>query len=675
MKVLYADDDESSRLILEAALTARGHDVVLASDGIEALEKARDWLPDLIISDILMPTLDGYGLRRALHQDPALRNIPFVFYTGTFLDGEDARLAMDLGASRFLLKPMPPDELLEALSEVMAEGPPPVPRAPGMDEDELARRTSERLSDKLYKKYLEAADKQRRLEAREATLQGLVAAIPDVLFSLDPETLAPTYVSPVVEAILHYSPEDLVNDPDLWRSMVHPEDLEPILETFRRAIADGGPAWMEGRLRPRDEPDYRWFDVRIAISLDREVRPVAITGVLREVTELKAADSRKRQVERIQALGQLTGGVAHDFNNLLSVMLGNLQLAERYLARDESPLQNQVVSRLRLAIDAVRRGTELTRRLLAFASRQPLDPEVTDLNELVNGIWELLKRTLRESIGLRFVAGQDLWPVSIDPGQAENALINLAVNASDAMADEGSLVIETANVHLDDSYTRSHEDMEPGEYVAVTVSDSGTGMTEEEQARAFEPFFTTKDTGKGTGLGLSQVYGFVRQSGGGVSIYSEMGLGTTLKLYFPRFSGETGSRPPAPAEAAVTGGGERILVVEDDQSLRDTVACYLRDLGYEVLEAADGASALRVLARSAVDMLFTDVIMPGGMTGLDLGREARALKPGLRILYTSGYSFDALSRSAGLQPDGHQIMNKPYNMGDLARRVRETLDG
>lgn len=649
--------------------------MAVVRDGVEALGKAGDWLPDLIISDILMPNMDGFGLRRALNRDPRLRDIPFVFYTGTFVDGEDARLAMDLGASRFLLKPMPPDELLEALDEVLAEGPAPahVPGG-GLDEDDLDRRTGARLSDKLYKKYLEVAESQRRLEAQEATLQGLVAAIPDVLFSLDPATFAITYVSPVVEPILHYGPDELVNDPALWQSLVHPEDLEGILATFRQAIDHGGPAWVEGRLRPRGEADYRWFDVRIALSVDREARPMAVTGVLREVTELKAVEDRKRQVERIQALGQLTGGVAHDFNNLLSVMLGNLQLAERYLERDKSPLQEQVLSRLRVAIDAVRRGSELTRRLLAVASRQHLEPEVTDFNALVTGTWELLKRTLSESIDLRLEPAEDLWPVSIDPGQAENALINLAVNASDAMADGGSLVIETANVHLDDNYTRSYEGMEPGDYVAVTVSDDGKGMTETEQARAFEPFFTTKDTGKGTGLGLSQVYGFVKQSGGGVNIYSEVGLGTTLKLYFPRFRGETEARETAPAEGAVSGGGETILVVEDDDNLRDTVACYLRDLGYEILEAVDGASALRVLARSPVNLVFTDVIMPGGMTGFDVGREARALKPGMRVLYTSGYSFDALSHSAGLHPDGDEILNKRYMMADLARRVRELLD-
>lgn len=674
MKILYADDDENSRLIVEATLSARGHDVAVVSDGMEAVEKAGDWLPDLIISDILMPRLDGFGLRRALDRDPQLRDVPIVFYTGTFVDEEDVRLAMDLGASRFLLKPMAPDELLEAVDEVMAEGRAPVRPPPGVDEDELARRTDERLSSKLYNKYLEVAEKQRRLEAQEATLRGLVAAIPDVLFSLEPATFAITYVSPVVESILHYRPQDLMNDPLLWRTMVHPEDLERVLATMKQAIAGRGPVWVEGRLRPRGEADYRCFDVRLAVSVDGEARPVAITGVLREVTELKAVEDRKRQVERIQALGQLTGGVAHDFNNLLSVMMGNLQLAERYLERDESPGREQVVPRLRVAIEAVRRGSELTRRLLAFASRQPLEPEVTDLNELVTGTWELLKRTLSESIEVRFVAGEGLWPVSIDAGQAENALINLAVNASDAMDGHGSIYIETACVHLDDSHTRHHEGMEPGDYVAVTVSDDGKGMTAAEQARAFEPFFTTKKTGKGTGLGLSQVYGFVKQSGGGVDLYSKVGLGTTLKLYFPRFMGETDTRASAPAEDVLRGGHETILVVEDDGKLRDTVACYLRDLGYEILEAADGTSALEVLARSRVDLVFTDVIMPGGMTGLDLAQEARARKPGLRILFTSGYSFDALSRSAGLRPDGDKIMNKPYNMGDLARRVREALE-
>ncbi|HUC73113.1 MAG TPA: ATP-binding protein [Stellaceae bacterium] len=392
--------------------------------------------------------------------------------------------------------------------------------------------------------------------------------------------------------------------------------------------------------------------------------------VMEEVERRQQAEDALRQAQKLEAVGQLTGGVAHDFNNLLTVIMGNLDQLDRILPDDQ---------RYKRAIAAALRGASraalLTHSLLAFSRRQPLAPEVVSVNKLVAGMSDLLRRTIGEAVQIETVLAGGLWPAFIDSNQLENALINLAVNARDAMPEGGKLTIETANSHLDEAYAAMHSEIEPGQYIGIFVSDTGVGMPNEIVSQVFEPFFTTKDIGQGTGLGLSQVYGFVKQSNGHVKIYSEVGHGTTVKLYLPRHRGpEAISDESIGARELPRGGAETVLVVEDDADIREYTSEMVRDLGYRVLTAEDGASALRLLdAHREVRLLFTDVGLPGGMNGRQLVEQALRRRPGLKVLYTTGYARNAIVHQGRLDP-GVEVVFKPFTYSDLASRIRRVLD-
>ncbi|MBB5712297.1 PAS domain-containing hybrid sensor histidine kinase/response regulator [Sphingomonas xinjiangensis] len=408
------------------------------------------------------------------------------------------------------------------------------------------------------------------------------------------------------------------------------------------------------------------------LNADLEMRVAAA------VEERMKAEEALRQAQKMEAIGQLTGGVAHDFNNLLTVILGGLDTIRRQVSTlPGSPTTERIERSIRMASHGAERAATLTARLLAFARRQPLEPKPIDAGRLVTNLADLLQRTLGETIALETVTGGGLWRAQADPGELENALVNLAVNARDAMPGGGRLTIETGNAHLDESYVAQvAEPVAAGQYVLIAVSDTGTGMCAATLAQVFEPFFTTKDVGKGTGLGLSQVYGFVRQSGGHIRIYSEVGEGTSVKIYLPRLLNE-GLVPESEtaAAAAVTHGGtETILVVEDHDDLRSFSTGILRELGYRVLEAANGRRALEALqAAHDVDLLFTDVVLPEGMDGRRLADEALRRRPGIKVLFTTGYTRNAIVHNGRLDP-GVNLIGKPFSFENLAAKVREVLD-
>ena len=396
------------------------------------------------------------------------------------------------------------------------------------------------------------------------------------------------------------------------------------------------------------------------------------TGVLKintDITERVDLEQRLAQSQKLEAIGQLTGGIAHDFNNLLTVIIGNSELLAEELAGQ--PRMAALATMIRTAGE---RGAELTNRLLAFARRQALEPANVHLHELIDGMRGLLQRSLSESVDLHVVHGQALPLVSIDPGQFEAALLNLCINARDAMAQGGRLTIETSSVTLDQAYADQHPDAVAGPYVLVAVSDTGTGMPADIVARAFDPFFTTKAKGEGTGLGLSMVYGFTKQSGGHAAIYSEPGVGTVVKLYLPRIEATPDAIGPAAMPQIDAGGSEMVLLVEDDDLVRDHAARLLADLGYRVLIASDGPAALALLRENPVDLLFTDVIMPGGMNGPRLAEAAHAMRPDLPVLYASGYTENAIVHHNRVDP-GINLLHKPYRRQALAQKIRATLDG
>ncbi|HWH22272.1 MAG TPA: ATP-binding protein [Allosphingosinicella sp.] len=410
----------------------------------------------------------------------------------------------------------------------------------------------------------------------------------------------------------------------------------------------------------------------------RELNQSLEARVAEAVEERMKAEEALRQAQKMEAIGQLTGGVAHDFNNLLTVILGGLDTIKRQLgALPVSPVTERIERSARMAFQGAERAATLTARLLAFARRQPLDPKPIDAGRLVTNLADLLQRTLGETIALETVTGAGLWRIQADPGELENTLVNLAVNARDAMPSGGRLTIETSNAFLDSDYVgQVPEPIEPGQYVLIAVSDTGSGMSPETLAQVFEPFFTTKEVGKGTGLGLSQVYGFVRQSGGHIRIYSELGQGSTVKIYLPRLmSGADAAEVSTPAAQAPTHGGvERILVVEDHEDLRAFSTGILRELGYDTLEAANARSALEILQSTHdIDLLFTDVVLPEGMDGRKLADEARRRRPGIKVLFTTGYTRNAIVHNGRLDP-GVDLIGKPFSFDGLAAKVREILD-
>jgi len=409
-------------------------------------------------------------------------------------------------------------------------------------------------------------------------------------------------------------------------------------------------------------------------ELDIYKAPVSTGGFLVMVSDITArvrAENMVRQSQKMESIGHLTGGVAHDFNNLLQIISANLDLAA---ASGEARSNGVLGQRLQNAIGAVSRGSRLTGQLLAFARRQALDPRSVDLGRVIRDMTDMLRRTLGEQIEVEAVIAGGLWNTLVDPNQVENAILNLAINARDAMPEGGKLTLEAANAHLDDAYAQSHAEVTPGQYVMLAVSDTGTGMTQEVMSRVFEPFFTTKLEGKGTGLGLAQAYGFVKQSGGHIKIYSEIGEGTTVKIYLPR-TRRVQDANDATHRQPVQGGSERILVVEDDEGVRAAVVDMLTELGYAVLRAENAEAALKLLESGAkLDLLFTDVVMPGAIPTRELARRAQELCPGIRILYTSGYTQNAIVHNGRLDDDA-VLLSKPYRKDELARKLRSVFAG
>jgi PAS domain S-box-containing protein len=417
--------------------------------------------------------------------------------------------------------------------------------------------------------------------------------------------------------------------------------------------------------------DGRRLDVVHSGAPVREAggRIAAAVYVSEDVTDKRKLERQLAQSQKMEAVGQLTGGIAHDFNNILTVITGTIEILADGVAE-----QPELASIAKLIDEAATRGAELTRQLLAFARKQPLRPQETDINVLTTQAASLLRPTLGEQVEIESVLEAEAWPALIDRGQLVTAIINLGINARDAMPGGGKLTLETANVMLDEGYARLNPDVHAGPYVMVAVSDTGTGIPAALLDKVLEPFFTTKEVGKGTGLGLSMVYGFVKQSGGHIKIYSEEGHGTSIKLYLPRASDQALPVAEAGSAAAQEGGHEHILVVEDDRMVREHVVAQLSSLGYTTLAAAGAAAALALLENGAIpDLLFTDVIMPGGVNGRVLADQALRRCPELKVLFTSGYTETAIVHHGRLDP-GVLLLAKPYRKIDLARMVRKALD-
>jgi PAS domain S-box-containing protein len=476
-------------------------------------------------------------------------------------------------------------------------------------------------------------------------------------------------VNPAATAILGWSREEFLEMPisKLW----HPEDFGATLSQRGQLVEGGRTVRFQNRYRHKDG-SYRWL-AWSSTAEDGYIYAVGrdVTAERNAAEALRRTEEQLRQAQKMEAVGQLTGGIAHDFNNLLTGVIGSIDLMQKRIAQERFADVERYAS---LAASSANRAAALTHRLLAFARRQPLDPRPVNVNQLVQSIEDLLRRTIGETIELHIVGGAGLWATFCDPHQLESALLNLVINSRDAMPDGGKLTIETSNAPLDSLYPSEQRDVAPGQYVCLAVTDTGTGMSEEVRGRAFDPFFTTKPIGQGTGLGLSMVYGFARQSEGHVRIHSEVHAGTTVKLYLPRYRGavEAAAASGNAESATKAQDGETVLVIEDEDSVRGLVVEVLHDLGYRALEARDGPSGLKVLqSRERIDLLVSDIGLPG-MNGRQVVEAARTTRPDLKVLFITGYAENAAMSHGFLEP-GMEMVTKPFAVDALAARIREMI--
>ena len=520
---------------------------------------------------------------------------------------------------------------------------------------------------KIYWDLTDSKHARSLLEEREARLRSVLETAPDAIITIDQHGIIQSF-SDAAARLFGYAAGEVIGNninmlmPSPYREQ-HDSYLARYLKTGEKHIIGIGRK-VEARRK-----DGTVFPMELAVGEVNLGGGRLFTGFIRDLTARVKLENELRQSQKMEAIGQLTGGIAHDFNNLLTVISGNLELLERRIAENEG---REI---LKEAQDASHLGAELSRRLLAFGRRQSLLPKATDINSLVVGMIDLLRRTLNATIEIETKTADDLLPVMVDAGQVENALLNLAVNARDAMPKGGRLIIETARTEINDESAGAYPELAKGRYVTLSVTDTGVGMSDAVKQRAFEPFYTTKGPGAGTGLGLSMVYGFVKQSGGHIQIYSEVGHGTTIRLYLPAQSPEAPNGAEAAGLAHVgVKTGETVLAVEDDPRVRRVSVRRLKELGYRVIETDSGPAALVVLTGDAkVDIMFTDVVMAGGMTGIELAQEARKHRPDLKVLFTSGFAEPAVVQN-GMLTTNSGWLGKPHNIGELQAKLRELLD-
>jgi two-component system, cell cycle sensor histidine kinase and response regulator CckA len=730
-RLLVVDDNEQNRYLLQALLTGHGYEVVLAAEGAEALEKARENPPDVIITDILMPGMDGYALCRQWKRDEKLKQVPLVFYTATYTDPRDEDLALSLGADRFIIKPQEPDVFMKAIEEVVEERQVGrlTPIEPALEETVYFKEYNEALIRKLEDKLVELESAKASLECevaeRREAEESLALHAKRVQALLDLQQLSYAQEDQVMDFVLDAclsiteSAYSFVGTVDEAESLmtIHRWSKETMAECALPAQPIEYPICAAGlwadcvRERtpvicndyhaphpnkkglPERHVDIHRFAAVPVVDGERIVVVAAVANKTRDYVEADISamstllqkmweilsrqrrereremlEKQYRQAQKMEAIGQLAGGVAHDFNNILHAMMGYSNLLLDRLPENEENHE--------FALEIARgagRAAALTRQLLTFSRRQVIQPENLDLNLIVEELLKMLRRVIGEDIRLEWIPGKQLGVIHADAGMMEQVLMNLCVNARDAMEHGGVVTIETQNVVLDSEYCLNHLWATPGRFVLLSVTDTGRGMDKDTMERIFEPFFTTKGPGKGTGLGLATVYGIIRQHGGMINLYSEPGKGTTFKVYLPLCEEEAATVSPL-IEAPAAGGNEIILLAEDDQKVRELAERILKQAGYTVLAAKDGEEAVALFKENAdgVALLLLDVVMPN-LGGHEAFEQIRGIRPGIPALFSSGYSEQAVHTNFVLH-EGLQLIQKPYAPNALLRKVREILD-
>lgn len=676
MNILIADDNPTNLKLLRAHLETAGHTVLEARDGVESLDILNRERVDAVISDILMPRMDGYRLCYEMRRQERFKHLPFIIYTSTYTSPGDERLALDVGADKYLKKPASAAALAAALHEVESS------RAERhhaskvtMPEVEMMKEYSQRLVDKLEEKAIELAATVEQLQASEGQLREsearfreLAENIEEVLWITDPAKEQIVYVSPAYERIFGRTCESLYAGPLTWLEALHPEDRDRVHaaaltkqtrgdydETYRILKPDGSVRWIRDRA----------FPLRNATG-----GVYRVVGTAIDITDARKLEEQLRHSQKMDAIGRLSGGVAHDFNNILCVILGHASI----LQTEDLSVAERADSLQQIA-QAGERAATLTRQLLACSRHNVMQRRPLDLNDVTANMIKMLQRLIGEDIVLQTVYASGGAQVHADPGMMEQVLLNLAVNARDAMPDGGEISILTERVRLDEAGSGQRPNQQTGEFIRLSVRDTGCGIPKEVLPRVFEPFFTTKEAGEGTGLGLATVFGIVEQHHGWIETESEVGRGTTFHIFLPRLADSSVQLVGQEAAVRVSGGHETILVVDDEPSIRALTRYTLERYGYRVHEAGNGPAALELWRQEcgSVDLLFTDIVMPGGVSGRELAARLLAEKPQLKLIYTSGYPGDIAGRGLSLR-EGINFLQKPYSPLQLAEIVRNALD-
>ena len=670
MKILIVDDNNKNLYFLESLLKGSGYEVETAVNGQQALEKLNSTAFDLIISDILMPVMDGFELCRRVKTDEHLKDIPFVFYTATYTDKKDKELALSLGASKFIIKPQEPEVFLKIIADILKEtekGTLKPRQALLEDERKIFKLYNERLIKKLEKKMLDLEKEKKARQKIEKEAKLLAHAVKSISESICITDMQGKIIF-VNESFLNtygYSKDEVIGQPiTLFYSGNNAKEL------FEEIFVQTKKGGWKGELFQKKK-DGTEFPVLLSTSLIRNEKnkEFAMIFVSSDISELRELEEQFRQTQKMEAIGRLAGGIAHDFNNLLTVINGYSELMLMRLKKDD-PIYQQL-NQISLA---GRRAESLTRQLLAFSRKQVLQPVVLDIKRIIEDMNKMLHRLISENIELHTILEPNLCHIKADPSQIEQVVLNLVINARDAMPMGGKITIEAKNIVFKQSFYWEDLEIRSGKYLMLSISDTGTGMDAETKKRIFEPFFTTKKEGKGTGLGLATVYGIVKQSGGFVNVYSEKGIGSTFKLYFPCVK-----EPAEPIKSKTVSsesltGTETILVAEDEDNLRNLVCEILRSHGYNVLEAANGGSALLKCEKykKPIHLILSDVVMPE-MSGAELVERLLPIHPEMKVMYMSGYTDDAVIRH-GILEEKVQFLQKPFSPNSLLEKVRSILD-
>jgi two-component system cell cycle sensor histidine kinase/response regulator CckA len=662
-RILIVDDERHNRSVLDLMLVQEGFELLTATNGTEALALVASDPPDLILLDVMMPDLDGYTVASRIKSDFATRNIPIIMVSA--LDSHEARMAgLSAGAEDFLTRPIDRAEVrmrVRNLLRLKAYGD-HYDKYSQQLESEVQARTAELIERS------EAAERQSALIARRSARESFALGAARMgLWEVDLVTQQITW-SQSMAPLYGLTEQEAPTTRSGFVGLIHPDDRDRVDAALTLCMVDGTGHEMEFRVVWPDG-SLHWLAGRAHVHHDATGKPERMIGIALDISERKSLEEQFRHAQKTEAVGQLAGGVAHDFNNILTaILLYTSMVLDTFDPADERRAD------LAEVVNAGKRATALTRQLLAFSRKQVLQPTSIDLNALVLGMQPMLGRLIGEQVELVSMLAPDIRNVRADHGQIEQVLLNLAVNARDAMPEGGRLAIETANVELDGSFQQDVV-IQPGAYVMLAVSDSGIGMDESTRGRLFEPFFTTKAVGMGTGLGLATVYGIVKQSGGYIWVYSEPGKGATFKVYLPCAVAEAGletlSIPPL---LRATAGTESVLIVEDELAVRMLMRRILENVGYHVVDAASPQDALALHEQSdgVFDLLLTDVIMPG-LSGPRLFETLSRRQPGLKVLYVSGYADDTLGRQGELEPGVH-FVEKPFTAQALYKGVRDVLD-